>query len=1409
MNYLSSRFCLAQTLTLLYFLFSVTVATFSQSNENYIKLTEYNSATSNSVPEHLILNEPVSNIHYSASQSITLEPGFYATSNVTLKIGSSNLLPNQESITYFDGLGKPIQQIAIGQSPDGKDIIQHIEYDEFGRISKQFLPHEYTGGTPGTYRTNAEWTTKTYYKDNYPEDFLGITDISLINPYSQKTYELSPLNRVEKQSSPGELFNMGSGHELKFEHKVNSSNEVRKYTINSDGTLGGGSLFFDEGELIKNVTKGQNWKPSDNKNYTTEEFRDKLGKIILRRVYNDNEPHDTYFVYDYLDNLKYVLPPKLVDAYSNTIYSNYSNNWSLNDFLQEGSTSSSLSFEIINDNISINGTISSTNFSSFRLNPSTSKNINSNTTIPNMSLGVIRGHVGWHSLTVSPIYEDIGEIKIENGNLVINRTNDKSFFSATINVSHALSNSSAIPQEVLNNLAYQYKYDEWNRLIEKKLPEKQWEYIIYDSHDKPILTQDGSLRGENFWAFTKYDTYGRTVYTGLYSSSKTRSNLQLEVDNYINASNKNNSESRITSTKIIGQVALNYDNKAFPTTNITEVLAVNYYDDYSFSDSDKPSIPTDVLNQTVTTRTNGLVTSSWIKTLNQNTWSKAYTFYDEKARELRVYSKNHLGGYTMVDSQINFGGTINKTVSTHKKTASDALVTIIDEFEYDNALRLKKQTQQINNAPKETIVANNYDGTGMLLQKKVGGANTSLQTLDYKYNVRGALTDINDVNSDLSTTPDNDVFAFKLNYENPLEGTANVPQLFNGNVTQTIWKNSIENDKQSYTYNYDALSRITRANYRKGSSLSTDAEKFGLSNVTYDKGGNINTLQRSGTNGQIDNLTYSYEIIDEQTTNKLVDITDTTNNPEGYKDTNATGENYVYDSNGRLIADKNKGVTNIRYNYLDLPTEITFSNGNKIEVTYDASGNKLEKLFITSSGNTKTLYVNGFQYQNNQLQFFGHSEGYAYKEGTQFKYAYVYNDHLGNNRLSYADVDGNGTIDNNEILTKTDYYPFGLTHEGEYISSSGSNYNYKYQGKELQLENNLQQYDFGSRIYDGATGRWFVVDPQAEQFYGMSPYLAMGNNPIIIVDPDGEWIHILVGAVIGGVVNVVSNWDNIESFGDGLAYFGVGAASGAVTAATGNPALGGALLGLGNGLYQGQSGMQLVQSTIAGGVISGVGAGLGKLVSPLVGKLGVNKLTQNITNTYLKNAINYGVNNAITGSVVGGTLSVATGGNFYDGAKQGFAYGLGTGIAGGLYQGHKEFKLNKAREIELALEKELKTNHKNKLILLPERKTGHMKPWNEMTLKEQGKLRHTYDRKQKEFGLPNFRASKGAHHQKILNDKIAEVRNAGTKQGFFRSTEWVNGQMTPVNRSNPIINGVRHYYYETLDGKFVSFGIMK
>ncbi|MBT2623634.1 hypothetical protein [Chryseobacterium sp. ISL-6] len=73
-----------------------------------------------------------------------------------------------------------------------------------------------------------------------------------------------------------------------------------------------------------------------------------------------------------------------------------------------------------------------------------------------------------------------------------------------------------IADTTLNDFCYQYRYDGKKRLVEKKIPGKGLEYMVYDKADRLIMTQDAELRKINKWLVTKYDLLGRVVYTGIY-----------------------------------------------------------------------------------------------------------------------------------------------------------------------------------------------------------------------------------------------------------------------------------------------------------------------------------------------------------------------------------------------------------------------------------------------------------------------------------------------------------------------------------------------------------------------------------------------------------------------------------------------------------------------------------------------------------------------------------------------------------------------------------------------------------------------------------------------------------------------------------------------------------------------------
>lgn len=102
-------------------------------------------------------------------------------------------------------------------------------------------------------------------------------------------------------------------------------------------------------------------------------------------------------------------------------------------------------------------------------------------------------------------------------------------------------------------------------------------------------------------------------------------------------------------------------------------------------------------------------------------------------------------------------------------------------------------------------------------------------------------------------------------------------------------------------------------------------------------------------------------------------------------------------------------------------------------------------------------------------------------------------------------------------------------------------------------------YNFGlinmnGRVYDPFLSTFLSPDnyiqcPDNSQNFNRYAYCL--NNPLKYTDPDGEFWHIIAGALIGGVANLAANWDNCDGFWEGAAAFAVGAGAGALTAATG------------------------------------------------------------------------------------------------------------------------------------------------------------------------------------------------------------------------------------------------------------------
>jgi len=115
-------------------------------------------------------------------------------------------------------------------------------------------------------------------------------------------------------------------------------------------------------------------------------------------------------------------------------------------------------------------------------------------------------------------------------------------------------------------------------------------------------------------------------------------------------------------------------------------------------------------------------------------------------------------------------------------------------------------------------------------------------------------------------------------------------------------------------------------------------------------------------------------------------------------------------------------------------------------------------------------------------------------------YYFYLTDHLGNNRV-VANSSG-------AMIQKTHYYPFGMAFAE---STDQGKQPYKYNGKEFDQMHGLNLYDYSARYMEPALGRFTTVDPLAEKYYSVSPYVYCANSPINAIDPEGKLVIFVNG----------------------------------------------------------------------------------------------------------------------------------------------------------------------------------------------------------------------------------------------------------------------------------------------------------
>ncbi|MGG7468178.1 DUF6443 domain-containing protein [Chryseobacterium arthrosphaerae] len=735
-----------------------------------------------------------------------------------------------------------------------------------------------------------------------------------------------------------------------------------------------------------------------------------------------------------------------------------------------------------------------------------------------------------------------------------------------------------ITETLLNDLCYQYRYDGRSRLVEKKLPGKGWESMIYDKQDRLVATQDAELKLKGQWLYTKYDSFGRIAITGICTGGE-RSQEQSIANGYAS-----NSVNRIN-TAFFERQGMNvyYDNPDTTYPNSTKwvtLLSLNYYDSYpayGFNPAPPANTPDMIVLKATPTSdgrsTKGLPVMSFVKNIEDDNWTKNYTYYDQKARVIGSHSINHLGGFTRIESELNFVGAPKKTITTHKRKSSETGITVTERFEYDHQNRLLAHRHQVDDKPEQILTENTYNELSQLKNKKVGN---NLQSIDYAYNIRGWLTDINKDQMNV-TDLGGKLFSYKIKY-NQMDGITNpdavlfsgknVKPKYNGNIAEIDWR-AVESlganpplQPKRYGYVYDPLNRLTAGYYQNPVNAYTKEHTESLS---YDMNGNITNLYRtSGLDGNntkatvIDELEYIYT-----KGNQVSNIKDHKNNPSGYE---GGGNTISYDLNGNMKNIPDKQILGINYNYLNLPNNLIRGLNFIMNYLYRADGVKLHKRTIEQNdGNYGTVsnitdidYLDGFQYSHtiteggtspdgggetpveegeagfatSPMRRAMEIEAFSIEKNTIapppaaktidlqfFSTAEGFYDYQKDQYIyQYKDHLGNTRMSFTrntqsqtlEITDRNDYYPFGMNHLKTGNSFFGQSTYKNYKYNGKELQE-TGMYDYGARMYMPDIGRWGVQDPLSEMYYSFTPYNYVANNPTKYIDPTGMWISIMDG----------------------------------------------------------------------------------------------------------------------------------------------------------------------------------------------------------------------------------------------------------------------------------------------------------
>jgi Domain of unknown function (DUF6443) len=886
----------------------------------------------------------------------------------------------KEATAYVDGLGRPLQTVirkaTSGNAP--KDIVSMNIYDPFGIETVKYMPYVATSND-GLLKTNPFVDQQAFYTTQYRDANNELMFKGEQVFYSQTEFEASPLNRPTKTMAQGNSW-AGKGKGVGMEYRINDANDqVRIWQIDNNPVITDGSNIptsigtYAAGELFENVTIDEN-------NKQIVEYKDKEGRIILKKVQLDNTPSAdhagwlcTYYVYDDFGQLRFVIPPKAVKQLS----TNYS--WMLTN--QQLINELCFRYEYDERNRMIAKKVPGAGWV-FMVYDRRDRLVL--TSSAGDRIGIYSGGIcKWTFIVYDELNRALATGQIEN---CLSR-------EALQTIVKGMSNEN-VPIQVITDFGN--------------------ETIIAYNPVVSSISQCLSCSNILFNTISYYDDYnwqGLIAYTNIYN-------------NKLNATINPNAVVSIKSNMTFGLATGSKIRVLENATTPRWITTTSYYDDrnrviQSATRNCKGGL--DVATNLYDF--SGKVLSSYLVHTNPTATTDIGVLsnmeYDHTGKLLKaskvVYqpasSNTIVLNTTIVENEYDELGQLKRKKIGQQKDAAGAYTTTpIETLDYNYNIRGWLKGVNMPYANPNNAGSSSYSNKwfGMELSYDWGFTNNQING-----NIAGV---------QWKAKGDGVQRAYGFGYDNVNRFmSADFKENNSGwHNASTIDYTTTMGDGVDPTTAYDEngnILQMQQMGYKLGGSVLIDDLRYSYMN-------NSNKLR---------SVTEASGYADEG----LGDFFHSRVRPNR-NIRNGIRTDYMYDVNGNLTKDWNKDISGnegIEYNYLNLPEKITVQSATTtpkgtVSYLYDAAGNKLEKTVnenATATNNntatTKTTtYLGGFIYEatspaptggttNPELQFFGHEEGRVRLKKTtvnnvtttSYVVDYMLKDHLGNVRTVLTD----------------------------------------------------------------------------------------------------------------------------------------------------------------------------------------------------------------------------------------------------------------------------------------------------------------------------------------------------------------------------------------------------------------------